>query len=77
MDNEVLPHCREGCDAEENSWHIVCECPAFWKLRAEVFKTYNSLEAPLKWSVYQIIKIVSNSRIIDLLEGELEQTGLN
>ena len=59
----------------ETAWHVICECPATWKLRAEVFKTYQSLETPLEWSVYQINKIVSNPQVINLLEGRLEQMG--
>ena len=75
MDHEVPPYCREGCDSMETGWHVICECPATWKLRAEVFKTYQSLETPLEWSVYQINKIVSNPQVINLLEGRQEQMG--
>ena len=75
MDHEVPPYCREGCDSMETAWHVICECPATWKLRAEVFKTYQSLETPLEWSVYQINKIVSNPQVINLLEERQEQMG--
>ena len=65
----------EGCDSMETAWHVICECPATWKLRAEVFKTYQSLETPLEWSVYQINKIVSTPQVINILTGRLKQMG--
>ena len=76
MNHEVSSLCRVGCKVDETSWHIVCECPAFWQLRAEVFNTYHDIRSPLKWSAKQIMKLVRNTQIIDLLEGEQEQSGL-
>ena len=76
MNQDVSPLCRAGCTVDETSWHIVCECPALWKLRAEVFNTYHNISAPLKWSVQQIKKLVKNSRVIELLQGEQDDLGL-
>ena len=76
MSNEVSPLCREGCKVDETSWHIVCECPAFWKLRAEVFNTYHEISAPLEWSVKQLMTLVRNPQVIKLLQGEQEDPGL-
>ena len=59
MSNEVSPLCREGCKVDETSWHIVCECPAFWKLRAEFFNTCHEIRAPYDSSVKQLMTIVS------------------
>ena len=76
MSNEVSPLCREGCKVDETSWHIVCECPAFWKLRAEVFNTYHEISAPLEWSVKQLMTLVRNPQVIKLLQGEQDDPGL-
>ena len=76
MNHEASSLCRFGCKVDETSWHIVCECPAFWQLRAEVFNTYHDMRSPLKWSANQIMKLVGNPRVIELLEGEQEQPGL-
>ena len=76
MSNEVNPLCREGCKVDETSWHIICECPAFWKLRAEVFNTYHEISAPLEWSVKQLMTLVRNPQVIKLLQGEQDDPGL-
>ena len=77
MSNEVSPLYREGCKVDETSWHIVTECPAFWQLRAEVFKTYHEISAPLMWTVKQIVKLVKNPRVNEMLQGEQDDPGLS
>ena len=76
INKETSPFCRRGCKVNETSYHIVTECPAFWRMRAEVFKIHHTIEGSIEWSVQQIVKIVKNSQIIALLEGDQEQNGL-
>ena len=71
INNDINPLCRMCCEADETSYHIVCKCPAFWKLRADVFKTYETIDN-LEWSGRQVLKLVSNPQLASLLEGEDE-----
>ena len=75
INNDIDPLCRMCCEADETSFHLVCECPAFWKLRAEVFKTYETIDN-LEWSVRQVLKLVSNPQLSRLLEGEEEEPNI-
>ena len=75
VNNDINPLCRMCCEADETSYHIVCKCPAFWKLRADVFKTYETIDN-LEWSVRQVLKLVSNPQLSSLLEGENEPSNI-
>ena len=68
---KVQPQVSLPSEADETSYHIVCKCPAFWKLRADVFKTYETIDN-LEWSGRQVLKLVSNPQLASLLEGEDE-----
>ena len=75
INNDINPLCRMCCEADETSYHIVCKCPAFWKLKADVFKTYETINN-LEWSVRQVLKLVSNPQLSSLLEGENEPSNI-
>ena len=75
INNDINPLCRMCCEEDETSYHIVCKCPAFWKLRSDVFKTYETIDN-LEWSVRQVIKLVSNPQLSSLLEGEDEPSNI-
>ena len=72
INSDINPLCRLCGEANEDAFHIVCICPAFWRLRAEVFKTYKTIDT-LEWSVRQVLKLVSNPQLSSLLEGEGEE----
>ena len=72
INSDINPLCRLCGEANEDAFHIVCICPAFWRLRAEVFKTYKTIDT-LEWSVRQVLKLVSNPQLSSLLEREGEE----
>lgn len=64
---EVDSTCRLCLEDTETSWHIVCECPALWRLRREIFNTHYI--SKLKWSVKHILNLVKNTQVKDMLKG--------
>lgn len=42
IDKEADPSCRKGCEALENTSHIVLECPAFEEQRLKIRTLFSS-----------------------------------
>ena len=38
VNSEIDPTCRFCMEDEETAWHVVGQCPAFWKERRDIFK---------------------------------------
>lgn len=59
------PTCRLCLEAEETSWHLMCDCPALWKVRAEIFGVHFMDQNP-KWTPNQFISMAHRAKLIEL-----------
>ena len=68
--DEIDSLCRMCGEEDESSFHIIGECPALWKIRADIFQELRSLSNPPKWEVPQFMKFLKMSGISELNKGE-------
>ena len=66
VNSEIDPTCRFCMEDEETAWHVVGQCPAFWKERRDIFKTH-ILQEP-EGSVGQVLKMLKLEEIVNLFE---------
>ena len=58
--------CRFCQWEDETAWHLIGECPAFWRSRTDIFN-YSFLENPLEWKVGQLLKFIRKTKLKELL----------
>ena len=63
---EVNSSCRFCQWEEETSWHLIGECPFFWRSRRDIFNE-TVLENPPDWNVTQLMKFVKKTKMNELL----------
>ena len=56
-DHEVYPFCRYCDEDEETSFHLVAECPAFARLRREIFG-HHTLTIPFTFKPVKLFKFI-------------------
>ena len=63
---EVDPTCSECCEEDEQtSWHIICECPALWYNREQIFGE-KFLDLNPEWTVNQLMSFAQRSKLHQL-----------
>ena len=60
------PSCRFCQWEDETAWHLIGECPAFWRSRTDIFN-YSFLENPPEWKVGQLLKFIRKIKLKELL----------
>ena len=66
--------CRLCEEDEESAFHIICECPALWRVRADIFLELRPLNNPPKWEVHQFMKFLKKAGISELNKGADHRT---
>ena len=58
--------CRFCQWEDETSWHLITECPAFWRSRMDIFG-HSLLDENPEWKVFQLFKFIKKIKMDELL----------
>ena len=65
------PLCRLCGEENEDSFHLIGECPVLFEKRAQIFHKY-LLDFPPEWKVKQLVSMIKDSCLSGMLDGSAE-----
>ena len=65
------PLCRLCGEENEDSFHLIGECPVLFEKRAQIFHKY-LLDSPPEWKVKQLVSMTKDSCLSGMLDGSAE-----
>ena len=68
IDPEISNLCRFCLEECETFWHLITECPVYWKERMELCGETDILNGG-RWTVDMLMDFASNIKIAKALEG--------
>ena len=68
ISKDLDPLCRLCGEENEDSFHLIGECPVLFEKRAQIFHKYLLDEKP-EWKVKQLVSMIKGSCISGMLDG--------
>ena len=68
INKDIDPLCRLCREENEDSFHLIGECPVLFEKRAQIFHKY-LLDKNPEWKVKQLVSMIKESCISGMLDG--------
>ena len=68
---DIDPLCRLCGEENEDSFHLIGECPVLFEKRAQIFHKY-LLDKKPEWKVRQLVRMIKESCISGMLDGSVQ-----